>query len=33
LKVVICKILNTCEFEFISVFLIHSFRMSSTPST
>jgi hypothetical protein len=33
LKVVISKILDTHGFEFISVFLIYSFRMSSTPST
>ncbi len=33
LKVAISKILGTHGFEFISVFLIYSFRMSSAPST
>jgi hypothetical protein len=33
LKVAISKILGTHGFEFISVFLIYSFQMSSTQST
>jgi hypothetical protein len=33
LKVAISKILGTHGFEFISVFFIYSFRMSSAPST
>ncbi len=33
LKVAISKILGTHGFEFISVFLIYSFRMSSAPFT
>jgi hypothetical protein len=33
LKMAISKILGTHGFEFISVFLIYSFRMSLAPST